>query len=311
MKTLKKSKRLLFILFITVSITVSGQQTNETNFKPLHLVISVANVKESADWYITNLDFEMSQSFNVPSKGLSASLLKKGDFEVMLMKSKDSQSLPVSRKNTFTDLNVEGVKRIAFEVENLDKFISGLTSKGVSVDVEPRLFEDKITNVNFRWAIIKDNNGNLIEFVEKTEDESDEIEHFLIGWGNAWSPKEKANQFSKESLKPYYVQSDSLVAFDFTDSSKTTVIKGAEKHHTFWEPFMQQFNFWTFTPNLESVTIHTLTDKTASISLYVDNYGILSNGKKIEAKAHATLVLIKEQNNWKIIHENIWGPVVE
>ncbi len=75
MKTLKKSKRLLFILFITVSITVSGQQTNETNFKPLHLVISVADVKESADWYITNLDFEMSQSFNVPSKGLSARLL--------------------------------------------------------------------------------------------------------------------------------------------------------------------------------------------------------------------------------------------
>ena len=82
-------------------------------------------------------------------------------------------------------------------------------------------------------------------------------------------------------------------------------------HHAFWEPFMRQFTYWTFTPDLKSVHIHALTEKTATLSLYVDNYGVFPDGTKFEAKAHATLVLRKENSSWKIIHENIWGPVRE
>ncbi|WP_046756001.1 VOC family protein [Kordia jejudonensis] len=308
MKTIRYFFTTLMTLVFTLSI---AQSSKSTDFKPLHIVICVPNVQEAAEWYIDKLDFESYQRFDVPTKGLSAQLLKKGDFELMLMKSDGSKSLPLSRKSTFTDLNVEGVKRIAFEVDDLDEFITNLQGKSVEVDVTPRLFEDKENQVSFKWAIIKDNNGNLLEFVEREKSSQKDIENFLGGWSKAWSPKENAANFDKESLRDFYVQSEELVAFDFTDSSQTTVIKGAENHHMFWEPFMRQFNYWTFTPDLGSLTIHTLTQETASISMYVDNYGRLADGTIIQAKAHVTLVLVKENNDWKIIHENIWGPVKE
>lgn len=309
-KGLKKKiiKRFLTTLILFVFTMGMSQSSKPKEFSPLHLVISVPDVEESAQWYIATLGFEPYQKFEVPSKGLSAQLLKKGEFELMLMKSDGALPLPEPRKSTFTDLNVEGVKRIAFEVDDLDQFILQLKTKNVLIDIEPRLFKDTDNEVSFRWAIIKDNNGNLLEFVE-TNNKSISINQFLFDWGNAWSPKENARNFEKASIRPFYLQSEKFLAFDFTDDKKKSVIKGAEAHHNFWEPFMRQFKFWTFTPDLNSLKVHSLSKNNASVSLYVDNFGILPDGTKIQAKAHATLILAKKDGNWKIVHENIWGPV--
>lgn len=307
-KKLQSKKHFLIILMMFAITTAIAQSSKSTEFKPLHLVISVPDVEEASKWYISTLDFKSYQKFKVPSKGLSAHLLKKGDFELMLMKSDGSLPLPESRKSTFTDLNVEGVKRIAFEVDDIDQFISRLKTKNVAIDVNPRLFQDTENNVSFRWAIIKDNNGNLLEFVQRNHKPAS-INQFLVDWGNAWSPEENAPNFDKESIRPFYLQSEKFLAFDSTDDNNKSVIKGAEAHHNFWEPFMRQFKFWTFSPDLNSLNIHTLSENTASVSLYVDNFGILPDGTKIQVKAHATLILVKKEGNWKIAHENIWGPV--
>ena len=50
-----------------------------------------------------------------------------------------------------------------------------------------------------------------------------EIREFIANWGNAWSPKEGAPQFTSESFAPFYLQSDELLAFDFTDAESKTV----------------------------------------------------------------------------------------
>ncbi len=169
MKTLKITftKKILGIALLLISGLLNAQVENKTTFKPLHLVISVPDVEEAANWYISKLDFVAYKKFNVPEKGLTAQLLTMGHFELMLMKSKGSKNIPEYRKNTFADLAVQGVKRIAFKVKNLDKYITKLQQKGVKIDVSPRLFEDKDNQVAFKWAIIKDNNNNLIEFVEE------------------------------------------------------------------------------------------------------------------------------------------------
>ncbi len=160
-------KKMVGAMLLLSTINSFSQSKVGMKFEPIHLVISVSSVEDAAEWYISKLDFKAYKKFVVPNKGLSAQLLQKGNFELMLIKSEDSSELPDSRKNTFSDLAVQGVKRIAFKVENLNQFIDGLRTKGVAIDVAPRLFEDIENDVAFKWAIISDNNGNLIEFVEE------------------------------------------------------------------------------------------------------------------------------------------------
>lgn len=135
-------------------------------FEPIHLAVSVPEVAPAAKWYISKLGFKVYKEFVVPQKRLAAQLLRKGNCELMLMKIDMSSYLPDYRKNTFSDLAVQSVKRMAFRADDLTLFIASLISEDVLVDVPPRLFKDKANKVAFKWAIIQDNNGNLIEFVE-------------------------------------------------------------------------------------------------------------------------------------------------
>ncbi|MGL5833999.1 MAG: hypothetical protein ACRC1Z_12325, partial [Waterburya sp.] len=75
-----------------------------------------------------------------------------------------------------------------------------------------------------------------------------EVREFIGAWGEAWSPKENAAQFTRESFAPFYLQSDELLAFDFTDAESQTVFKGVQIHHDTWEAFVRDYNYWTFTP---------------------------------------------------------------
>lgn len=138
-----------------------------------------------------------------------------------------------------------------------------------------------------------------------------EIREFIQAWGEAWSPKDNAQNFTRESFTPFYVQGDELLAFDFSDAEKRTVIKGAKDHADMWEPFVKSFKYWTFTPDINSLRIYTYSDKAAAATLFVDNFGIMPDGKEFKANAHATLLLEKRDGKWLIIHENIWGPVNE
>ena len=145
---------------------------------------------------------------------------------------------------------------------------------------------------------------------DSTEVET-EIREFIADWGEAWSPRENAPQFTRESFAPYYLQSDELLAFDFTDAESKTVFQGVEDHHDNWSAFVRDYDYWTFTPVTESIRIYPQSANTAAATLYVDNYGRKPDGTEFEARAHATLLLEKHNGNWVIVHENIWGPVNE
>ncbi|MEL7003470.1 MAG: nuclear transport factor 2 family protein [Bacteroidota bacterium] len=165
--------------------------------------------------------------------------------------------------------------------------------------------------INGEWKIIHEHltNNNVAEEPEQNPEE--EIKGFLEKWQEAWSPGENASSFTMESVRPFYIQDESLLAFDFTDSEQKTVIKGYQAHRKMWAPFVPSFKFWTFTPVRESVTIYELGEEGAGVALYVDNFGIRPDGSEFRARAHATLILKKIDGEWKIVHENIWGPVKE
>ena len=138
-----------------------------------------------------------------------------------------------------------------------------------------------------------------------------EIREFIGNWGEAWSPEDDAPQFTRESIAPYYLQSDELLAFDFTDAESKTVFQGVEDHHNTWSAFVRDYDYWTFTPVIESIRVYPQSEDAAAATLYVDNYGRKPDGTEFEARAHATLLLEKRDDNWVIVHENIWGPVNE
>lgn len=138
-----------------------------------------------------------------------------------------------------------------------------------------------------------------------------EVREFIDAWGKAWSPKENAAGFTRASIAPFYLQSDELLAFDFTDAQSQTVFQGVQIHHDTWEAFVRDYNYWTFTPVTESIRVYPQSNKAATATLYVDNYGKKTDATEFEARAHTTLVLEKQDSNWVIVHENIWGPVNE
>ncbi len=138
-----------------------------------------------------------------------------------------------------------------------------------------------------------------------------EIREFIDDWGEAWSPQEKAPQFTSESFAPFYLQNEELLAFDFTDAESQTVFRGVQIHHDTWSKFVRDYNYWTFTPVSESIRVYPQSDNAAAATLYVDNYGRKPDGTEFEARAHATLLLERRNGIWVIVHENIWGPVNE
>ena len=163
----------------------------------------------------------------------------------------------------------------------------------------------------------KPSEGNHHQSIYISQDTTDstqieaEIGEFINNWGEAWSPKENAPQFTRESLIPFYWQSDELLAFDFTDAESKTVFQGVEDHHNTWSAFVRDYDYWTFTPVTESIRVYPQSEDAAAATLYVDNYGRKPDGTEFEARAHATLLLEKRDDNWVIVHENIWGPVNE
>ena len=138
-----------------------------------------------------------------------------------------------------------------------------------------------------------------------------EVNAFIDAWGKAWSPKENAAEFTRASFAPFYLQSEELLAFDFTDAESQTVFKGVQIHHDTWSAFVRNYDYWTFTPVTESIRVYPQSNNAAAVTLYVDNYGKKPDKTEFAARAHATLILEKHDGNWVIVHENIWGPVKE
>ena len=160
-------------------------------------------------------------------------------------------------------------------------------------------------------------NDSYHQSVQISQDTTDsskvetEIFEFIDNWGEAWSPKENATEFTRASIEPFYLQSEELLGFDFTDAESRTVFKGVQIHHDTWEAFVRDYDYWTFTPVTESIRVYPQSEDAAAVTLYVNNYGKKSDGTEFNARAHATLLLEKRNGNWVIVHENIWGPVNE
>jgi methylmalonyl-CoA/ethylmalonyl-CoA epimerase len=133
--------------------------------RPDHAGLSVGDLEASIAWYRDMLGFDLLRIVAIPEaeEAGRVALLRKGDFVLELFSLAAAAALPEERRHPATDLLTQGVKHVAYAVPDIDALMSELKAKGVEVAWEVAVHDGT------RCAFVRDNTGNLVEFVERTQ----------------------------------------------------------------------------------------------------------------------------------------------
>jgi methylmalonyl-CoA/ethylmalonyl-CoA epimerase len=134
-----------------------------TSIKPLHVGISVPDIEASIAWYSEVLGFTLESNFYMEPIKSKVAFLKHGDFSVELFQADDAAPLPEDRRTPNLDIRTHGTKHVAFSVKDVRQFVEGLKARNadIAMDVFP-VGRDFV-------AFIRDNAGNLLEFIQQPE----------------------------------------------------------------------------------------------------------------------------------------------
>jgi methylmalonyl-CoA/ethylmalonyl-CoA epimerase len=126
-----------------------------------HIGIAVKDLKMVARLYSDAFGLKLSEEIDVPERKLRIAFVELSGIKLEFLMSTDKESVIAK----FIDKRGEGIHHICFEVDDIEKAISELKSKGVEfVDEKPRLGVegDKIVFLQPKSAF-----GVLIELKEK------------------------------------------------------------------------------------------------------------------------------------------------
>jgi len=129
-----------------------------------HLGISVPDLEASIDWYGRVLGFELVRRQRIETIPADVAILKHGAMHIELFQSAGAKPLPPERREPDSDVGTHGNKHIAFGVADVDTFAQELRRRGADV-VWVKHFPHGGANI-----FIRDNAGNLIEFLEAPQD---------------------------------------------------------------------------------------------------------------------------------------------
>lgn len=124
-----------------------------------HGGISVPDLEAAIAWYHDVLGFEVERRFPIAAIPAVVAMLKNGPLRIELFEVPGAQSLPSDRREPNADLQTHGNKHVSFAVENVRDFAEVLRQRRADI-VWVREFEFGAN------IFIRDNAGNLIEFVE-------------------------------------------------------------------------------------------------------------------------------------------------
>lgn len=143
-------------------ISKTGKATPLDSLRAHHVAISVPNSKfeETIQWYQEKLGFRVINRREHPEISTKAANLELNGFQVeVFARDKSTPVLEARREPYVDDLLVQGVKHIAFTVDDLDTAVAQLRRRGVEFASEP-----SVNNaLGLKLCFIKDNNGYLIE----------------------------------------------------------------------------------------------------------------------------------------------------
>jgi catechol 2,3-dioxygenase-like lactoylglutathione lyase family enzyme len=134
---------------------------NVAGLRPDHAGISVADLEASIAWYGEMLGFTVDRVVDVPEDTGRVALVRNGDFILELFCIPGAAPLPEERRHPATDLRTHGIKHVAYAVPDLRALMDELKAKDVDV------VWDAVVHDNTLCAFVRDNSGNLVEFVER------------------------------------------------------------------------------------------------------------------------------------------------
>ena len=125
---------------------------------PHHVGISVADLDASIAWYENMLGFVVEQRVEIAAIPAKIAFLKREHFRIELFEVVDAAPLPEDRRVPNKDLRTHGTKHLAFSAEDVAALMRELKQRGVDVAMEANIQGNPV-------AFVRDNTGNLIEFV--------------------------------------------------------------------------------------------------------------------------------------------------
>jgi methylmalonyl-CoA/ethylmalonyl-CoA epimerase len=130
---------------------------------PDHAGLSVADLEASIAWYRDMLGFELVRIVDIPEAEDAGrvALVRNAGFVLELFCLPKAAPLPAERRHPATDILTHGFKHVAFAVADLDALMAQLKTKDVD------LVWDIAVHDGDRCAFVRDNTGNLVEFVER------------------------------------------------------------------------------------------------------------------------------------------------
>ena len=137
----------------------------EMQFWHHHGAVSVPDLDASIDWYCRILGFELERRFMLPTvASAEVAWLKNGSMHIELFELPNAVPAAPERSDPHGDLLTHGVKHVAFAVTNVDPIAEELRRRGADIVWVRRV-------ANGAVIYLRDNAGNLIEFVEVAPDE--------------------------------------------------------------------------------------------------------------------------------------------
>ena len=127
-----------------------------------HGGVSVPDLEASIQWFARVLEFEVENRFEIPAIPARVAMLRRGNLRVELFEVPGARALPEERRQPDTDLRTHGNKHLAFAVKDADATAEVLKARGADI-VFVGHFEFGAN------VFIRDNAGNLIEFVQQPE----------------------------------------------------------------------------------------------------------------------------------------------
>ncbi|MBD3887705.1 VOC family protein [Phormidium tenue FACHB-886] len=128
-----------------------------------HFAISVVSLEETMGWYAEKLGFSPGFTYEIKDMNAKVAFMTLNDFRIEVFEVAQSSAMPDYHSELPTDLAMQGLKHIAFAVDDVEQAVVVLRSRGVEFVTEIGEVPD---SGGERFAFFKDNNSILIELYQ-------------------------------------------------------------------------------------------------------------------------------------------------
>ena len=128
----------------------------------LHACIAVANLEESIRWYCDILGFRVMQQHDFAEFHAKLAFLESNGIEIELVESENCTQL--RRLNPpIEHVRVQGISQLSFRVHRIEEALSWAQEHSIEIALDLVNAEP----LQLKAFFIRDNEGNLIEFIER------------------------------------------------------------------------------------------------------------------------------------------------